>query len=298
MTTDERVLRLGDELIDLTDVHEPALVDIVRCPAVRRAATRALDELEARHNHAPWVAICTATSELIAASPSFDADDTPDWRSRLDAELPSVHDAPVAVLSLGANAEISEDDPAAVAAHWVERGLSEIVVAEQRAAVATMRAGRAETLATTDALTGLANQRAWWSRMGEENARIERTQRKDVIAIVDLDGLKSVNDELGHLHGDLLIRLTAMTLHNVVRACDVLARVGGDEFAVLAVDFDGTPSVLSDRITSALREADIQASVGVASPSPGMSLIEVYEQADRAMYADKRNRRGRAAAGT
>lgn len=291
MTDEGDVIHLGDDVIDLADEREPTLVEVACSPAVRRAAARALHQLESHHDHAPWIVVCTATSELIAASPSFDPAAPPDWKARLDNGLRfEPADVPLAVLGLGAPKDLAKDAPAVVAAQWVMRALTEIVVAEQRAAVATARAGRAEALAATDALTGLGNQRAWWDRIAEEDARIERSEASDVIAVVDLDDLKTVNDERGHLHGDLLLRLTAQTLRKVVRVCDVVARVGGDEFAVLAVDFDGEPSVLRERITAALVAAEIQASVGVASPSAGMSLIDAYDRADRAMYAQKRNR--------
>jgi diguanylate cyclase (GGDEF)-like protein len=287
----------GVHIIDLADQREPTLLEVARSPAVRRAAARALHELESHHDHAPWIAICTSTSELIAASPSFDPGDRPAWTARVDDGLRlALDDAPLAVLGLGVPSDISQDHPAVVAARWVVRALAEIVLAEQRAAIANVRAGRAEALAATDALTGLANQRAWWDRIAEEDARIERSEGHDVIAVVDLDGLKTVNDDRGHLHGDLLLRLTAVTLCNAVRSCDVLARVGGDEFAVLAVDYDGEPSALGERISSALAEAGIQASVGIASPSAGTSLIDAYDRADRAMYAHKRNRRRNASA--
>ncbi|MEY2421980.1 MAG: hypothetical protein QOI95_2047 [Acidimicrobiaceae bacterium] len=288
------VIHLDADMIDLEDEREPTLVEVACCQAVRRAAARALHDLETHHDHGPWVVICTETSDLIAASPSFDPTGPPDWKARLDDGLRLQPDAiPLAVIGLGAAADLQEDSSVFVAAQWVARVLAEIVVAEQRAAIANVRAGRAEALAATDALTGLGNQRAWWDRIAEEDARIERSKASDVVAVVDLDGLKTVNDERGHLHGDLLLRLTAQTLRKAVRACDVVARVGGDEFAVLAVDFEGESGVLSDRIAAALLDAGIQASVGVASPSAGMSLVEAYDRADRAMYTQKRTRQRR-----
>lgn len=174
----------------------------------------------------------------------------------------------------------------------VARALTKAAIAEQRAAEANARAAKAEALAATDALTGLGNQRAWWDRIAEEDARIQRSEAPAVIAVVDLDDLKTVNDERGHLHGDLLLRLTATTLRDAVRTCDHVARVGGDEFAVLAVDFDGEASVLAERLVEALEAADIRASVGVAAPHSGASLVDAYARADHAMYQDKR-RRGR-----
>jgi diguanylate cyclase (GGDEF)-like protein len=256
-----------------------------------------LHELEVQHDHGPWIVICTETMELLATSPSFDPDATPDWKSRVDDGLMlATDDVPLAVLGLGTT-ELLADDPAIVAAQWIVRALSGIVVAERRAAVANVRAGRAEALASTDALTGVGNQRAWWDRIAEEDARIQRSEGSDVIALIDLDGLKAVNDERGHLHGDLLLRLTAQTLRKAIRACDVVARVGGDEFAVLAVDFEGPPALLHERLSAALQAAGVDASVGAASPSGGLALVDAYARADRAMYSQKRNRRRRTSAG-
>ena len=295
MSDEADVIHLDREMIDLADEHEPTLSDVVRSSTIRRAAARALHDLESHHNHAPWIVICTKTLELIAASPGFDPDESSEWKCGIDDVAVRLisEEVPLAVLGLGAVDHLSEQDPAVMEARWVMRALTEIVIAEQRAAIATQRAGRAEALAATDALTGLGNQRAWWDRIAEEDARIERSDGSDVIAVIDLDGLKVVNDERGHLHGDLLLRLTAQTLRKTIRSCDVVARVGGDEFAVLAVDFEGEPSVLGNRLTTALADAGIEASVGVASPASGMSLIDAYDRADRAMYVEKRNRKRR-----
>lgn len=294
MTNELDVIRLGEPMIDLVEPRDPTMVETATSSAVRRAATRALHDLESRHGHGPWVVICTATSEMIAASPSYDPAAVVDWSSTAVTGLRLQHrEVPLEVIGLEVGDDLDEATPERVAAEWVLRSLAEIVVAERRAALADARAGRAEALAATDALTGVGNQRAWWDRIGEEDARIERSHASDVIALVDLDDLKIVNDERGHLHGDLLLRLTAQTLRKAVRACDVVARVGGDEFAVLAVDFEGEQSVLATRIAESLEAAEIRASVGVASPTEGMTLVDAYNQADQAMYAEKRRRHQR-----
>jgi diguanylate cyclase (GGDEF)-like protein len=286
------------EVIDLSKEHEPSLVEVSCSAVVRKAAERSLHELESHRDHAPWVVVCADTSEVIAASPSFDPDASPDWHARLDDGVRSDRDGvPLVLVGLGTAGRLDSDDAAAGAAQLVVHALSEIVVAEHRAAIATARAGRAEALAATDALTGLGNQRAWWERIAEEDARIQRSESSAVVAVIDLDGLKTINDERGHLHGDLVLRLAARTLRRAMRSCDVVARVGGDEFAVLAVDFDGDPSVINDRIAKALEEAEIHASVGVAVPSPGTSIIDAYARADRAMYASKRSRHRQPSAG-
>jgi diguanylate cyclase (GGDEF)-like protein len=99
-----------------------------------------------------------------------------------------------------------------------------------------------------------------------------------------------VNDQRGHLHGDLLLRLAAQTLRRTLRAFDVVARVGGDEFAVLALDYEGDAHGLGERLGKALESAEIHASIGVSVPSATMSLTDAFAEADRAMYANKRRR--------
>jgi diguanylate cyclase (GGDEF)-like protein len=145
-------------------------------------------------------------------------------------------------------------------------------------------------MASTDALTGVGNQRAWWDRIAEEEAHRARTVRPSVVAVIDLDDLKEMNDQRGHLHGDLLLRLAAQTLRRTVRPFDIVARVGGDEFAVMAVDYEGDPHVFGERLARALEAADIHASIGVAMPDPTMSLTDAFAHADQAMYANKRRR--------
>ena len=279
------------EIIDLVERPEPTMADVMRTPAVRHAATRALRDLDVHHDVGPWVAVCTETAEVVAVSPSLDVDEIQALPTDFDGFRLNCDRVPLVVIGLGDVRSLRPDQPAYAAAEIVVRALSEIVLAEHRVAVATARAEQAEALAATDALTGLGNQRAWWERIAEEDARIHRSDSSAVIAVIDLDGLKTVNDEQGHLHGDLLLRLAALTLRDAVRSCDHLARVGGDEFAVLAVDYDGRPEALLERLTAALEAAEIPASVGVAPYLSGSTLIEAYARADEAMYAAKRRRR-------
>ena len=287
------------EVIDLVERPEPTMAEVMRSPAVRHAATRALRDLDEHHEAGPWVAGCTDTAEVVAASTSLDVGEMSALRGQFDTGVHLDSDrVPMVVIGLGDIRSLSPDEPAYAAAEIVVRALSEIVLAEHRVAVATARAEQAEALAATDALTGLGNQRAWWERIAEEDARIHRSDTAALIAVIDLDGLKRVNDEQGHLHGDLLLRLAAQTLRDAVRSCDHLARVGGDEFAVLAVDYDGVPEVLLERLAAALEAADIPASIGVAPFVPGSTLIEAYAQADDAMYENKRLRRGWESTGT
>jgi len=111
------------------------------------------------------------------------------------------------------------------------------------------------------------------------------------VVAIDLDGLKRVNDTLGHTAGDQLLRSAAAALASVTRAIDTVSRVGGDEFAVLAVDTDlVTARILAGRLADALSDAGVQASLGLAERSPESGLAGAWAEADRRMYTTKRRR--------
>lgn len=151
-------------------------------------------------------------------------------------------------------------------------------------------------LAHSDALTGLPNRRAFDLRLDEEIAKADG-DTVFVIALLDLDGFKPVNDRHGHAAGDALLCAIAGRL---VRACGpnaMVARQGGDEFAILAPP--GSPLLstsLADHILAALaaphriegRLIRVGASIGVATwPKSGTTSRKLFETADRALYAAK-----------
>src|SRR4051794_16586092 len=101
MTDDPHVIRLGDPMIDLVEPREPTLVEAITSSPIRRAAARALHDLETQHDHGPWVVICTATSELIAASPSYEPPAVVDWSAATATGLRVERgDVPLAVIGL------------------------------------------------------------------------------------------------------------------------------------------------------------------------------------------------------
>jgi diguanylate cyclase (GGDEF)-like protein len=118
-----------------------------------------------------------------------------------------------------------------------------------------------------------------------------------VIAVVDIDHLKLTNDHGGHLAGDILLKLAADTIAASVRANDIVARVGGDEFAVLGLDYAPyRPEALVARIQTGLDEVEVQASVGAAVHRPDTALLETFRAADKVMY-DRKAARKQAATG-
>ena len=160
------------------------------------------------------------------------------------------------------------------------------------------RARRAEAEAAVDVLTGLASRRQWERALEVEEHRSARYGHQACVVAIDLDGLKAINDAEGHVAGDDCLRRAATALAAASRAADVVARVGGDEFALLAVDTDlRTGRVLVARLADALARAGVAASVGLADRdrrSGGGGLAAAWAQADHHMYATKRRRRRRA----
>ena len=166
------------------------------------------------------------------------------------------------------------------------------VMAAERALDAERRhTERAERSSRTDPLTGVGNRRLWDEVLKAEDARCARYGDPAGVIVLDLDGLKTRNDEQGHAAGDALIRRTAEVLSGAVRVHDFVARVGGDEFGVLAIRTDGEGlEVLRGRLAEKLEEAGIRASVGAAARSPEVSLDQAVAAADAEMYEAKRAR--------
>jgi len=155
-------------------------------------------------------------------------------------------------------------------------------------------------LALTDELTGLYNRRGFMA-VAERQMRLgRRTGRGMLLFMMDVNGLKSINDSLGHLEGDCALKRTSAVLEETFRDSDVVARLGGDEFAVLAIEAAGhsEPTIkarLFERLKSISAEQsryEISLSVGVArfDPRNVTSIGELMVKADQAMYEHKRRR--------
>ena len=139
----------------------------------------------------------------------------------------------------------------------------------------------------TDALTGVASRAAW----DEALRALDRRRGREVLSVVvvDVDELKTVNDEAGHAAGDALLRRCAQRLARSVRRGDLVARIGGDEFGVLLRAAD-EPQAATWCARLETGEAK-HWSIGWASVPPADSLREAVAQADRRMYERKVARR-------
>ncbi|HET7012244.1 MAG TPA: GGDEF domain-containing protein [Anaerolineales bacterium] len=160
------------------------------------------------------------------------------------------------------------------------------------------QAGQMSELAHTDPLTGLANRRWFMDQLDREVARARRHNRPLSLIYIDLDGFKAINDRFGHLFGDDILRGVSRSMGAILRSTDLLARIGGDEFAVVLPETNETGAA---NVNQKLRKAvaAYAAQFGAALPSltfcagiarlrPGDTTIDdVLARADEAQYLAK-----------
>jgi diguanylate cyclase (GGDEF)-like protein len=159
-------------------------------------------------------------------------------------------------------------------------------------------------LSTIDSLTGLFNRALFFAAVEREIARSARSGRGFCLVMMDLDGLKAVNDRFGHFVGDRVLRGVGEVIQGGVRRIDTPARYGGDEFVLLLPETDPTGAfVLAEKIRQEVAELafngferDVRTSLSigvVAYPDDGKTADELMISADQAMYASKRQGKNR-----
>mgnify|MGYP002393284444 CR=1 FL=1 len=160
---------------------------------------------------------------------------------------------------------------------------------------------RLAALASQDGLTGLKNRRAFEERMTEELARIRRSGQPVSLLLLDIDHFKAVNDSFGHPRGDEVLRTVARLFSRAIRDSDVAVRFGGEEFAVILPNTGvGGAQDMGERLRLLIASAPwedrpITVSVGAATAesTSEVTLGELIEQADRALYRSKQAGRNR-----
>jgi diguanylate cyclase (GGDEF)-like protein len=157
--------------------------------------------------------------------------------------------------------------------------------------------GELERLADSDTLTPLLNRRAFLRELERGIARVARHGTPVVVMIADLDGLKAINDGAGHQAGDAALMHVGYALKAMVRATDIVARIGGDEFGLVLEDLDAEAAeakALSLAVGIAAEPIDgvpVSVSIGYALVASDDTIDSIIARADAAMYARKRAQR-------
>lgn len=164
---------------------------------------------------------------------------------------------------------------------------------------------RLHSISFTDDLTGLLNRRGFFTFAQQQVKLANRSRKGFLFLFADLDGLKKINDTLGHQEGDLALTETAHVLQEVFRESDIIARLGGDEFAVLMTENAGTGGkrVIMQRLRESIAEHNartdrryvLSISAGIIryDPANPCTLDVLLSRADRLMYREKKSKRGR-----
>jgi diguanylate cyclase (GGDEF)-like protein/PAS domain S-box-containing protein len=258
------------------------------------ASAGVVDSLERLYERTPLA---------LSDSPSEGAARDPRWRSvRAFLSAPVLLEGEViGVICVGDT----------VPRRWEEDEVGFIATAALMVALAVEAAqrieaeGRIEQLAWYDPLTGLPNRNLLRENLRDALASAAARRRRLAVLLIDLDRFKDVNDTLGHLVGDSLIKSAAEVLREIVGSAGTVARLGGDEFVVLMEDFEHRQEVadLATRLASGLHRSDfvpsvvtqVSASIGVALfPEHGREIGTLLKNADAAMYQAKRDGRNQA----
>jgi diguanylate cyclase (GGDEF)-like protein len=155
---------------------------------------------------------------------------------------------------------------------------------------------RLRVLATTDELTRIANRRRFDEELARCVAEFDRLQREFCVVVIDLDDFKQINDQLGHAAGDRVLVTFAQGLRKHIRATDILARTGGDEFAIIfpATDVESARGIverarkqMADMLRDAAGNIPVEWSAGFVEMQSGMNSGRLMAAADRFMYSAK-----------
>jgi diguanylate cyclase (GGDEF)-like protein len=178
---------------------------------------------------------------------------------------------------------------------------AEVVRLEAELAAMRGRVAELEARAETDPLTGVMNRRGFERELNRAASHVQRYGGNAALVYLDLDRFKPVNDRFGHAAGDAVLVAVAATLVASVRASDMVARIGGDEFAVLLWNLSPQDARnRSQALERAIGETSVPwdegrltvgATTGVAEFPTDRDIAGLLARADAAMYARKRNRK-------
>lgn len=276
--------------------------------AGRRAVREALAELE-RRDILPQVIDATSLggSWVLPDFPGCGsirlASGSPTPRTAVAMTLKGRRSAtPVGLLIAGVSDRLALDDDYRIFLETITDQISSSLALARVHEIERTRASSAKRSSLQDALTGLPNRTSFLMKLGRALLRSRRLSSRVAVLFVDLDGFKAVNDALGHRAGDNLLREAATRLRRTVRPGDTVARLAGDEFAVLCEDVASVDEVrgIANRIVETFTLAAsrgrpaVTASVGAAVSAPELTDSEdLLHASDLAMYVAKRRGRNR-----
>ncbi len=253
--------------------------------------------------------LLVAVAAHTATAPPAERDNAPGLESTSRALLPYLPAGLGLAVALAGQLGGSPDRPALLAAAVVVTALLSrqlVAVLDNRRLVSALQHAQIELhhQAFHDPLTGLANRALFADRLRHGLALHERDMRPLSLLYCDLDGFKSINDSLGHDAGDEVLKAVAERLRAVTRSGDTVARMGGDEFAILLED-GGEATGAAARILGAFAQpanvagqlVPLRTSIGIAElapDTPALSAAALLHRADAAMYQSKRTGKGSA----
>lgn len=188
---------------------------------------------------------------------------------------------------------------------WI-MGLTGLGIGARRLRSQTLQREKLEenllTLSITDPLTDLRNRRGFLSFTEQQLKVSDRTKKRLILFFADLDGMKQINDTLGHEDGDKALIEAAFVFKEAFRSSDIIARMGGDEFAILAIDTEEiNPAIIINRLQNRIdahnkepeRKYMLSISTGysIYDPENKSSIDELMASADKMMYAQKKNKK-------
>lgn len=201
------------------------------------------------------------------------------------------------LMHTAANAEMKFDSTG-----WqlITEVLSYAAAAEQRMSEQQDRISYLEQLSVTDELTGIPNRRGLRLALGQTLAAAARHREAGVLGFIDLDAFKEINDLYGHMAGDAVLRFVAKKLKAHVRPTDIVARVSGDEFAVVLTRCTFKQgeeriaklrqSISGSIVPYAGKEIEVSCSIGCSAFDGKSDPAILIENADKSMYRDKETR--------
>ncbi len=159
---------------------------------------------------------------------------------------------------------------------------------------------RLRTLSDTDPVTGIANRRRFDEELQRSVAEFHRLERGFCLVIVDIDRFKQINDRLGHVMGDRVLRTLAHAIRQQIRATDFIARLGGDEFAILLPGINEAEAAhiisrskqfADPLLAEVIPDQPVRWSAGIAVMAGELTRDQLMATADSAMFEDKRKAR-------